>query len=231
MKLPKFIESVLLRPQRLSEQIKILRTLHPNFTEVADTAVMTLRSSSANDYLEKVGVESIGFKHLDYKLGADGVTLTDPKIKVEVKSTKVKGMAVINDDTPMKLIKSDTEIRHLLFINASKTGDMINWALLAPYSGWTEERYKKIAKNLGLEKGAADWKWAIDCLPKDSSERRKCLEDLVKKHIPNRYVRGNPLPFKVIEKMDDSQLQFWRNPNYKGMLPAVISARFQKKRV
>lgn len=221
MSLPKFIDAVLLKPEQLGDKIKALRALHPEFADVADLATMTLGSSSTNDYLEKIGAESIGFIHLDDKLGADGVSPTDDRMKLEVKPTKANMVAVINDDTPMKLIKSDSEIPLILFLNASKKGDTVNWALLAPFSAWTEERYKEIAKNLDV--GSSEgWKWSLDSLPKDTVQRRQCLEDLVKKHIPKRYVRGNPLKFEVILGLKDSQLRFWKNPNYKGKIPAAM---------
>jgi hypothetical protein len=226
MIMPEFIESVLLQPEQISILIESLRKTHPVYTPVADLAKMTLSSSSTNDYLEKIAVESIGFRHIDDKLGADGVNPTNETDKLEAKPSKGTFKAVINDDTPMKLLKSFKEIPRIVFLNSNNSGSKVNFAILAPFSAWDNSRYKNICEHLKL---STDDKWTHSCesLPTDLNEKEAVLRELLTKHVKKQYVRSSPLNLDVLSTIPKSQIRLWKHPEFpKNKLPRTLQNFF-----
>jgi len=223
MILPTFNEIVLHQPELVEKMIKELDNEYPKYKSVTDLAKMTLKSTSTNDYLEKIAVESIGFKHIEDKLGADGV---DPTIKVEAKPSKDKFGAVINDDSPMKLLKSFKEIQWILFLNANRSGTKVNVAILAPFSAWDNSRYNKICEHLKLDKDAT-WKHSYEKLPEDIKEKEKILNDLVLKHVKKQYIRASPLKLDILNTIPKDKIRVWKHADYpKSSLPKAIQNLF-----
>jgi hypothetical protein len=211
IRIPKFNEATLRRPEALGA--KILEMLHQDslkeYHDVALVAQICLQSSATNDYLEKIAMESIGAKHLTAKLGPDGeLNGKGVEAKPSKGSTKSDTGGVVNDDSPMKLLNTHNEYSLLTFVNATKDGARINWACTAPYHYWEQARFTNIIKRLGL----SEWKWG-DVLPANLSERKECLEDLVKFHKKNTYVRSNPLKLSVLDGIPDGEVEIWKHPD------------------
>ena len=213
-RIPNFNEETLRRPEALSS--KILSMLQQDslkeYHDVAKVATICLQSSATNDYLEMIAVESIGAKHFTEKLGPDGEL--DGK-GVEAKPTKGIGTSdiggVINDDTAMKLLKTHTDYGLLIFVNATKEGTRVNWACTAPYHYWEQSRLVEIMKRLELSSNS-EWKRG-NILPVDISERKKFLEELVKFHKKNTYVRSNSLKLSVLNSIPDEEVKIWKHPD------------------
>lgn len=224
--LPVFNEVILHTPENIEKLIKDLEEKYPKYKPVADIANMTLKSSSTNDYLEKIAVESIGFRHIDDKLGADGVDPKNDSIKLEAKPSKDKFGAVINDDSPMKLLKSFKEIQWIIFLNANRSGTKVNVAIVAPFSAWDNSRYNKICEHLKLDKDNT-WKYGCEKLPEDLDEKEKVLKELVNKHIPKQYVRASPLKLEVLNTIPKEKINVWKHADFpKSKLPKSIQHFF-----
>jgi len=214
MSLPTFNVDILRKPEGIKGKIELLRARFPEFSDIADIVSMCLGSSATNDYLEKIGAESIGAKHLTSKLGADG-ELNGRNIEVKPKKDSPShiNLGVINDDTPMKLLETHNTYSYIVFINATKDGSRINYALCAPYSYWENPRYEAILKKLEL-KPETGWKWDTT-LPKAEKERLKCLTELVDKHKKGFYVRSSTLSLNVLPTIPKKQVVFWKHPDVK----------------
>jgi hypothetical protein len=213
MSTPTFNAAILRRPELVSRQInEILTTVDSRYKDVAELAQMAINSAATNDYLEKIAIEAIGGTHSSAKLGPDGYIGTRG---IEAKPHKgtpgEKGGGVINDDTPMKLKKDLEEIDWIVFVNASKGGDRVNFAALAPFETWADSRYTQIVKHLELT--PPSWKWSQTELPKDLEERKKCLEDLVSNHKPKHYVRSSPLSLELLCKVPKEKRTIWLHPD------------------
>jgi hypothetical protein len=213
MPTPIFLESILRKPEAIAS---IIQTIMKNedykdIRSVAEIAKLCLSSKAANDYLEKIGAESIGFKHLDEKLGPDGVLNGEyVEVKPSKKSPGSKNIAVINDDTPMKLLKSHKDIKWLVLLCADKDGQRIQYAICAPFKYWEESRYIAICKKLKLS-NETGWNWGTT-LSSDESECQKCLEELEKKHTRNTYVRSSSLSLDVLKRIPREEISFWKHP-------------------
>ena len=205
------------RPEGLRDSIMNLRREHPEYADVADVATICIESSSTNDYLEKIGAESIGARHLTSKLGPDGeLEENGVKVGIEIKPKKSDSAGigiggVINDDTPMKLKKTFTEYKYIVFLNASKSGTLVHWALCAPIGYWSPQRFKKIVQALQLLSDP-EWKWG-ESLPSDPVQHLECLDDLVKKHKQKVYIRSSELSLDVVKTIPKSELVFWKHPD------------------
>ncbi len=174
MPTPVFQESVLRKPEAIASLIQTIMNndQYKEIRAVAEVAKLCLSSSATNDYLEKIGAESIGFQHLDDKLGPDGVLNGEyVEIKPFKKSPGTKDVAVVNDDTPMKLLKSHKDIKWLVLLCADKDGQCIHYALCAPFKYWEGRRYTAICEKLKLS-GENGWNWGSS-LPADESQ---CLK-------------------------------------------------------
>jgi len=214
MTTPRFLDSILRKPESLDSMIKLIESndLYKEVKEVAVLARMCLSSSATNDYLEKIGAESIGAKHLPSKLGADGDLHGDGvEVKPYKKSPGTKSGPVINDDTPMKLLKSHEKEKWLVFLCATKPGTQILYAVCAPYQYWENDRYKAIYKKLQLEHDT-EWKWGSS-LPTDTKERLECLKGLIPKHKEGTYVRSSPLSLDVLRTIPKNEVSFWKHPS------------------
>jgi hypothetical protein len=213
MSTPIFLDSILRKPESLDSMIKLIES-DDQYKEVKDVAVlarMCLSSSATNDYLEKIGAESIGANHLPSKLGADGDLHGDGvEVKPYKKSPGTKSGPVINDDTPMKLLKSHETEKWLVFLCATKPGTQILYAVCAPYRYWEDDRYKAIYKKLHLENDT-EWKWGSS-LPTDIKERRNCLKDLISKHKEGTYVRSSQLSLDILRSIPKTEVSFWKHP-------------------
>ncbi len=213
MNIPRFEESKLRMPERIEEMIKKMET-DPRYKEVLEVAMiakMCLGSSDNNAYLEKIGAEAIGAKHLSDKLGPDGDWKGEGvEVKPFKKSIGVKAVAVINDDTPMKLLKSHKEEKWLVLLCANKTGTQIHYAICAPYQYWENHRYKAIVERLKLCP-TNGWHWP-DTLPTDKEERLQCMEELVEKHQAKTYVRASPLSLDVLAEIPREEISLWVHP-------------------
>jgi hypothetical protein len=200
--------SVLRKPEVVAQQVKTIMDSEHEFKPVAELARMTLASSSTNDYLEKIGAEAIGATHSPAKLGPDGY-LNGRGIEVKPKKgdSKSKCGGVINDDTPMKLVKDLKEIDWIVFLNATKEGTRVNWCLVAPFKLWANARYSQILAHLQ----PTTWTWSKTELPTSEPERTQCLEDLVKVHKPKHYVRSSPLNLDIISATTEKV--FWKHPD------------------
>ena len=213
MTTPTFNESILRLPEEVLQKILQLET-NPLFSEcreVAAVARLCLGSSATNDYLEKIGAESIGAKHLSDKLGADGDLHGEGvEVKPFKKSPGCKDVAVINDDTPMKLLKSHKHEKWLVLLCANKNGTQVNYAVCAPFWYWENSRYSQILKRLNLTKESG-WNWDIT-LPQDESQRLACLTELVTKHESKMYVRSSPLSLDILQGIPRNEISFWVHP-------------------
>jgi hypothetical protein len=171
---------------------------------------MALSSSSTNDYLEKIGAEAIGAIHSAQKLGPDGF-INGRGIEVKPKKgdlgTRCGG--VINDDTPMKLIKDLKDIDWIVFLNATKDGGRVNWCLVAPFHYWANSRYTQILAHLQ----PTVWTWSRNELPTDPSARENCLKDLLDQHKKKQYVRSSPLDLAIISQIPPNKRTFWLHPD------------------
>jgi len=210
--MPSFNDGILRKPETIKTQIELLRTRFPEFTDIADIVSMCLGSSATNDYLEKIGAEAIGARHLTNKLGGDG-ELHGRNIEVKPKkdSPGIINLGVINDDTPMKLLETHTTYSYIVFINATKDGSRINYALCAPYSYWENPRYQEILKKLDL-KEETGWTWG-QTLPTLEAERVRCLHALVEKHKKGVYVRSSPLSLNVLASIPKQYIVFCKHPD------------------
>jgi hypothetical protein len=223
--LPSFNNYILHEPENIEKLVKELEAKYPKYKVIADIVKMTLESKSTNDFLEKIAVESIGFRHLTDKLGPDGVDPTNENIKLEAKPSKGTFKAVINDDTPNKLLKSK-QIQLIIFLNANKSGNKVNYVILAPFSAWDNSRYNKICEHLKLEK---DDTWKYDCknLPENLSEKEKVLTELVNKHVPKQYVRSSPLNLEVLNTIPKEKIRVWKHDDFpNSKLPKSIQSLF-----
>ena len=214
MSTPKFIESILRKPEGLSKNIEKMMNedLYKDVRDVAEVAKICLSSKASNEYLEKIGAESIGFQHLSDKLGPDGVLNgVYVEVKPYKKSSRSKTVAVVNDDTPMKLLKSHKEIKWLVLLCATTDGQRIHYAICAPFKYWENDRYNSICRQLKLCKENG-WNWGSS-LPLDDSECLKCLEELETKHMKKTYVRSSSLSLDVLEKIPREEISFWKHPD------------------
>jgi hypothetical protein len=214
MKIPKFIDSVLRGPEALAAVIQKLRndeTLK-EFHILAEIAEITLKSTSTNDYLEMVAMKSIGARHLIDKLGPDGELDGKGLEAKPKKGTSTSGSGgVVNDDSPMKLLATHTDYSLITFLNATKEGTQVNWAVTAPYHYWEQPRFTQILKHLKVCENS-EWKWG-EVLPADVSERKKCLEELVKFHKKKQYVRSNDLKLSVLDSIPEGEVEIWKHPD------------------
>jgi hypothetical protein len=210
--MPTFNVAILRKPESIKTKLETLRKNYPEFTDIADIVSMCLGSSATNDYLEKIGAEAIGARHLENKLGGDG-ELHGRNIEVKPKkdSPGVINVGVINDDTPMKLLETHTTYSYIVFINATKDGSRINYALCAPYAYWENSRYQEILKKLDL-KEETGWTWGTT-LPTVEAERVRCLNALVEKHKKGVYVRSSPLSLSVLATIPKRYIVFWKHPD------------------
>lgn len=212
MSTPSFTEQILRKPEQILDQIQELERSYPQFQEVAQIARMCLGSSATNDYLEKLGAESIGARHLPEKNGPDGdLNGQGVEVKPVKKSPGVKAVACINDDTPMKLLKSHRNEQWLVLLCASDTGTKVHYALCAPFHYWEQPRYEAILKRLKLSEETG-WTWG-STLPEDPARRLQCLEELVTKHQAETYVRSSSLSLEVVERIPRDQISFWIHPD------------------
>ena len=211
---PSFDSTILRRPERLQTLIHRLET-EPGlaeFRDVAEVASMCLASSATNDYLEKIGALSIGATHSSSKLGADGILNGDGvEVKPFKKSPGTKSVAVINDDTPMKLLKSHETEKWLVLLCANKQGTQVQYAICAPFHYWETSRYQAILKKLKLDTDPS-WTWGSE-LPLQADQRLACLKELVTKHKEGTYVRSSSLSLDVIQKISKEELSFWKHPD------------------
>ena len=214
IRIPKFNEAILRRPEALGAKISemLRQDSLKEYHDIAVVAQICLQSSATNDYLEKIAMESIGAKHLTTKLGPDG-ELDGKGVEAKPKkgSPKSDTGGVVNDDSPMKLLSTHNEYSLLTFVNATNDGARINWACTAPYHYWEQARFTQIIKRLDLS-GNGEWKWS-EVLPADLSERKECLEELVKFHKKNTYVRSNPLKLSVLDGIPDGEVEIWKHPD------------------
>lgn len=214
MRIPKFVDAILRAPETLAAQIKKLQndeTLK-EFHGVAELALTCIQSSATNDYLEKVAMQSIGARHLPDKLGPDG-ELDGKGVEAKPKkgsSTYGTG-GVVNDDSPMKLLATHTDYSLITFLNATKEGTQVNWAVTAPYHYWEQPRFTEILKHLSVCENS-EWKWG-EVLPADVSERKRCLEELVKFHKKKQYVRSSPLNLSVLDSIPADEVEIWKHPD------------------
>lgn len=218
---PKFDVATLRKPEALESLCAKLKSREDlkEFHEIVDIAMMALNSSATNDYLEKIGAESIGAVHLTSKLGPDGRD-SDGK-GVEVKPSKGTFRAVINDDSPMKLLETHKSYSWLVLLNANKQGTRVNWIVVAPYSYWEQERFAGIVKRLDLTKNP-EWKWG-STLPQDPETKTRCLTDLVNFHKELTYVRSNPLRLTVLADIPAEKKQVWIHPEApKSCIPPAL---------
>jgi hypothetical protein len=207
-----FNSFILRRPEELMAKInKMIKD--GNNVDVAEVAKMCLGSSATNDYLEKIAVEAIGAKHLSAKLGADGLLPNGKGVEAKPckKTIGSSSCGVVNDDTGAKLLETHTTYGPIVFVNAEKDGSRINWAVAAPYAYWEGARFQQIVKRLALEKDST-WSWGTT-YPESEEEKKKCLDDLVKRHKPNTYVRSSPLSLKVLEVIPRNEIIFWKHPD------------------
>jgi hypothetical protein len=201
--------SIARRPETVRAQLAQARGL--GLHDMVQCLELLLSSSASNDYLEKIAVESIGGVHSSAKLGADG-TLPDGS-GIEAKPhkglTKSESGGCINDDTPMKLKRDHESVRTIVFLNASKEGDKINWICAAPFRYWTGPRFVEIAKRLGSD---LVWDGTMDCLDK-----------LILCHKKQTYVRSNPLSLSILKNIPQEECAAWVHPNIMvSNLPASI---------
>jgi len=221
---PEFVDLKLYEPERLAETIEEFkgRADLSKFHIIADVAQMMLTSSATNDYLEKIGAESTGGVHSADKLGPDGYLATDG---IEVKPRKgtpgsSKG-GVINDDTPMKLVKDSKGVKWVVFLNATESGSRVNFAVVAPFHYWNAARFECIVKRLELDK-KEDWTWGCT-LPTGAEEQARCLEELTVSHKPKTYVRASPLSLEVLQAVPVAERRIWINPKFdRKKLPKCI---------
>jgi hypothetical protein len=218
MSVPSFIAPLLRRPETL------LQLIAENPGDMADAALMMITSSATNDYLEKIGAEAIGARHLSAKLGADGVMPDGTEVEIKPRKSKTPNATscgVVNDDTPMKLKKSVESDPLLVVINATPES-RINWAVVTRFKYWNNARYAKIVKNLQIT--ASDgWKWSLAELPYDSAELSACLADLNARHTAHRYVRSSDLHLSVLLKVPYEDRNIWVHPDVPhNSLPKVI---------
>ena len=214
MSMPQFNEEILRRPEALAAKVQKLLDNKDlaEFHDVAAVAQMCIQSSATNDNLEKIAMEAIGARHLTDKLGPDGEL--DGK-GVEAKPKKGYSTSdtagVVNDDSPMKLLNTHTDYGLITFLNSNKEGTRVNWAVVAPYHNWEQPRFTEIIKHLGVCANS-EWKWG-EILPSDLTERKKCLEDLVKFHKKKQYVRSSPLKLSVLASIPDEEVVIWKHPD------------------
>jgi hypothetical protein len=211
---PSFQEAILRKPETILQRIEQLesnQTLQ-DFHVIAQIARMCLGSSATNDYLEKIGAESIGARHLSDKNGPDGdLNGEGIEVKPVKKSPGVKSVACVNDDTPMKLLKSHLNEKWLVLLCATETGTKIHYAICAPYKYWEQSRYEAIVKRLQLstENG---WRWGSK-LPTDTTLRQSCFEELITKHKAQTYVRSSPLSLDVLNDIPKNEISIWVHPD------------------
>lgn len=218
MSVPSFIAPLLRRPETL------LQLIAENPGDMADAALMMITSSATNDYLEKIGTEAIGARHLSAKLGADGVMPDGTEVETKPRKSKTPNTTsagVVNDDTPMKLKKSVESDPLLVIINATPES-RINWAVVTRFKYWNNARYAKIVKNLQIT--ASDgWKWSLAELPYEPAEVAACLTDLNARHTAHRYVRSSDLHLSVLLKVPYEDRNIWVHPDVPhNSLPKVI---------
>jgi hypothetical protein len=208
---PRFLQEVLRKPELILRRIEELESnasLH-QFHEIAQIARICLGSSATNDYLEKLGAESIGAHHLPEKNGPDGdLNGEGVEVKPVKKSPGVKAVACINDDTPMKLLKSHLNEKWLVLLCATETGTKVHYAVCAPYHYWEQNRYEAILKRLN----PTDWTWGAT-LPQDSKLRQECMEALVSKHQAHTYVRSSSLSLDVLPQIPREEISLWVHPD------------------
>lgn len=217
MSVPSFVGPLLRRPEAL------LTLIAENPGDMADAARMMLTSSATNDYLEKIGAEAIGARHLPAKLGADGVMPDGTEVEIKPRKSKTPNATscgVMNDDTPMKL-KKTVESNPLLVILNATPESRVNWAVVTRFKYWNNARYTKITKNLGLT--ASDWRWSLAEIPASPEEASQCLDDLVARHQQKKYVRSSDLHLSVLLTIPREELNIWVHPDVlPKTLPKVI---------
>jgi hypothetical protein len=207
---PIFLRDILRKPEEILRRIQELESNQSlqQFHEIARIARICLGSSATNDYLEKLGAEAIGARHLPDKNGPDGdLNGAGVEVKPVKKSPGVKTVACINDDTPMKLLKSHLNEKWLVLLCATETGTKVHYALCAPFHYWEQNRYEAILKRLD----PTDWTWG-STLPQDPKLRQECLEALVTKHKAHTYVRSSSLSLDVVPHIPRNEISFWVHP-------------------
>jgi hypothetical protein len=225
MSTPIFQESVLRQVEYENKTISSVlnsTSQYPELRNIFVMAQMLLHSSASNDYYEKLGCEAIGFTWQEKKHGPDGILNGQG---VEVKPTKGGAgegkLGVINDDTPMKLLKDHQNCQWLVALKVSKQEPKILWAVFAPFHYWEAERFKGIVKRLGLTQDST-WTWK-DEYPTSEEQRTQCLDDLVKKHKKETYVRSNPLKLETLMNIPRSEFSIWIHPDVpKKNLPKIL---------
>lgn len=197
------------RPETVRAQLAQARALGLN--DMANCLEMLLASSASNDYLEKIAVEAIGGVHSSAKLGADGTHPDGSGIEAKPHKglTKSESGGCINDDTPMKLKRDHLEVRTIVFLNATKEGDKINWIAVAPFRYWTPGRFAKIAKRL--------------CAPVEWDGTLECLDRLETHHKKDTYVRSNALSLSLFRTIPAEECAVWVHPDVDpSVLPPSI---------
>jgi hypothetical protein len=178
----------------------------PQITRLTQSYLKMLASPNGNDILEEVCVRATGRepKTDDTKHGADSADG-----ELEAKPMKTAYNAHISDDTPASLMRHQT-IPYILLAEWTKCGTDVLWALITSYRVFDNSRYRGILATFPPEfQGATE-------LPKDHSERRKALEDLIllrdrlikERNIP-RYVRSNALPIEDLASLQPGQYAVW----------------------
>ena len=226
---PRFIVDKLREPERLKALITSLTARNDEYAPVAAVANMMMSSSATNDYLEKIGAEAIGGVHSNVKLGPDGYLGTDG-IEVKPKKQKIGESVggVINDDTPMKLVKDTRDIKWIVFLNAEKDSSRINYAVVAPFRYWNASRFDQIVRRLGLMTAtntvaaAETWPWGTT-IPNCPVQRERCFNDLVSRHQERVYVRSSPLSLDVLLAVPPEERNLWVHPDVPhNVLPRAI---------
>lgn len=209
MPVPSFNTEILRRPEALMQLIQTHSVTGSAFKNMADAAYMMITSSATNDYLEKIGAEAVGARHLSAKLGMDAIMPDGVEIEIKPKKGSTPNATsggVINDDTPMKLKKASESYQLVVFINATKESK-VNWAVVAPFKYWNNTRYANIVKKLGLNE--SNWSWPLTELPEDPSA---CLTELLTKHRKGVYVRSSNLHLSVLKNIPVEERNVWVHP-------------------
>ena len=220
---PRFIIEKLREPERLRSLITGLTARNDEYAPVAAVANMMMSSSATNDYLEKIGAEAIGGVHSNVKLGPDGYVGTEG-IEVKPKKQKIgEGIGgVINDDTPMKLVKDTRDIKWIVFLNAEKDSSRINYAVVAPFKYWNAARFDQIVRRLGLLTATTEWPWGTT-IPNCPVQQERCFNDLVARHQERMYVRSSPLSLDVLMSVPAEERNIWVHPDVPhNVLPRAI---------
>lgn len=205
--------TILRKPEAIRNQMIAARAA--GFAELAEAMEVLLPSKASNDYLEKLAIESIGAACSGKKLGADGFFVGGGGVEAKPhkgNSTRAAG-GCINDDTPMKLKRDFHEIQTIVFLNATETGDAVNWEVVAPYHYWTGARFAGICKRLNVTR---EW-------PTTRDEQVLALDELVTHHKKETYVRSNPLSLAILSSIPLHEIAIWVHPDLpEKSLPKIL---------